>query len=333
MKIAFTICSNNYLAQAKILGDSLLQKDSNYKFVIGLCDELSEEIDYTFFKNIEIIPVAKINIYCFEEIIKKYHIVELNTSIKPSFFKYFIEKYDDLESLIYFDPDIQIFNDLSPIEEFLKVSDILLTPHILKPIPIDNLEPAENTFLNFGIYNLGFIALNPKSKNSKKLLDWWEERTLKIGFDRVCDGLFVDQLWINLVPLFFDKVKIVRELGFNVAPWNLHERNNIKSIEQGYLMGDNSKLIFYHFSSYNYETPNILSKYYNRYDNILLSNDIHKLYTQYHEKLIINKIDKFSKIKCFYLKEEIVKIEKRKNILTILKNNLLPPIIFRLFRK
>ena len=130
-----------------------------------------------------------------------------------------------------------------------------------------------------------------------------------------------------------NEVKIVRELGFNVAPWNLHERNNIKSIEQGYLMSDNSKLIFYHFSSYNYETPNILSKYYNRYDNILLSNDIHKLYTQYHEKLIINKIDKFSKIKCFYLKEEIVKIEKRKNILTILKNNLLAPIIFRLFRK
>ena len=87
MKIAFTICSNNYLAQAKILGDSLLDKNPDYKFVIGLCDEPSESIDYAFFENIEIIPVAKINIYCFAEIVKKYQIVELNTSIKPSFFK------------------------------------------------------------------------------------------------------------------------------------------------------------------------------------------------------------------------------------------------------
>ncbi|WP_303317369.1 hypothetical protein Q4Q34_01170 [Flavivirga abyssicola] len=333
MKIAFTICSNNYLAQAKVLGDSLLQKDPNYKFVIGLCDEFSDAIDYTFFENIEIIPVAKINIYCFEEIIKKYHIVELNTSIKPSFFKYFIEKYDDLESIIYFDPDIQIFNDFYSIEEFLKVNDILLTPHILKPVSVDNLKPVENTFLNFGIYNLGFIALNPKSKNTSKLLNWWEERTLKIGFDKVCDGLFVDQLWINLVPLFFDKVKIIRELGFNVAPWNLHERNNIKKIDQGYLMEDNSKLIFYHFSSYNYKTPNILSKYYNRYDKILLSSEVNKLYSQYHEKLIKNKVDEFSKIDCFYSKEEISKIEKRKSVFTILKNNLLPPIVLRLLRK
>ena len=85
MKIAFTICSNNYLAQAKILCDSLLENNPNYKVVIGLCDELSDSIDYSFFNNIEIINVSKIDIFCFEEIIKKYNIIELNTSIKPSF--------------------------------------------------------------------------------------------------------------------------------------------------------------------------------------------------------------------------------------------------------
>ncbi|MDQ8015272.1 MAG: glycosyltransferase, partial [Flavobacterium nitrogenifigens] len=200
MKIAFTICSNNYLAQAKILEYSLLEKNSDYKFIIGLCDEFSEDIDYSFLENIEIIPASQFGIYCFDEIIKKYDIVELNTSIKASFFKYLISKYENLETIIYFDPDIQIFNKLSLLEKYLKEYDILLTPHILNPIGVDDFSPAESSFLNYGIYNLGFLALNPKSQNARDLLDWWEDKTLKIGFSQVSNGLFVDQLWINLVP-------------------------------------------------------------------------------------------------------------------------------------
>jgi len=39
-KLAFTICSANYLAQAIALGDSLLQHNPSYTFVIGLVDEI-----------------------------------------------------------------------------------------------------------------------------------------------------------------------------------------------------------------------------------------------------------------------------------------------------
>lgn len=332
MKIAFTICSNNYLAQAKILGDSLLNKNPDYKFVIGLCDKLSDDIDYSFFKNIEIIPVSKINIYCFEEIINKYNIIELNTSIKPSFFKYFINRFHNLGSIIYFDPDIQIFNSLSGIEKYLEQDDILVTPHIIKPLAIDDLSPSENLFLNYGIYNLGFLALNPKSKNALDLLDWWEERTLKIGFDRVCQGLFVDQLWINLAPIFFSNVKVVMEYGFNVAPWNLHERYKIRQHSNDYLMEDNSKLVFYHFSSYNFRTPEILSKNYNRYDYVSLSNEVEELYENYHQKLIENRIEEFSEIKCCYIREVKEEIVKKESLLSVLKKNILPPICYKIVK-
>ena len=118
MKIAFTICSNNYLAQAKVLGDSLLANNPNYKMIIGLCDRLSDSIDYDFFSDFEIIPVLDLDIEVFDDIINKYDIVELNTSIKPVFFKYLMKKYNQLESLIYFDPDIQIFSSLNTIDDY-----------------------------------------------------------------------------------------------------------------------------------------------------------------------------------------------------------------------
>ena len=332
MKIAFTICSNNYLAQAKILGDSLLEKNPNYKFIIGLCDELSDDIDYSFFGNIEIIPVSQIGIYCFDDIIKKYDIIELNTSIKPSFFKYLINKHQSLETIIYFDPDIQIFNKLILLEKYLEMEDVLITPHILYPISVDHLQPSENSFLNYGIYNLGFLALNPKSKNAIDLLEWWEDKTLKIGFNRVSDGLFVDQLWINLAPIFFNNVKVLQEYGFNVAPWNLHERNSIHKNDSEYIMKDNSKLVFYHFSSYNYLKPELFSKYYNRYNSVELSKEIFELYNQYHDKLIQNKIAFFSEIKCQYIKveEEVV---KKKSYFKVILYNILPPFINKIIRK
>ena len=44
--IIFTLCSNNYLANAKTLGDSILNHRPNTMFVIGLVDERNCEIDY-----------------------------------------------------------------------------------------------------------------------------------------------------------------------------------------------------------------------------------------------------------------------------------------------
>lgn len=330
MKIAFTICSNNYLAQAKTLGDSLFEKNPDYKFVIGLCDELSTDIDYSFFEGVEIIPVSQIEIYCFDEIIKKYNIIELNTSIKASLFKYLISKHEGLETIIYFDPDIRVFNKLDLLEKYLEKDDILITPHILNPISVDDFSPSENLFLNYGIYNLGFLALNATSQDARNLLNWWEDKTLKIGFDRVSEGLFVDQLWINLAPVFFNNVKILKEYGFNVAPWNLHERNLIKKNNEQYIMQDGSKLVFYHFSSYNYTKPELISKRYNRYNSVVLSEEIHQLYDQYQNKLMENKIHFFSKIKCQYMKE-MDQIVKKKSLYKVVLYNVLPPFVYKIW--
>ncbi|WP_159085985.1 glycosyltransferase [Flavobacterium faecale] len=333
MKLAFTICSNNYLAQAKILGDSLLKHNPDYKMIIGLCDKKSDDIDYDFFEHIEIVAVEEINIPNFDEIIKKYDIVELNTSIKPSFFKYFIGKYKDLESIVYLDPDIQVFNKLDRLNTYLVANDILLTPHILKPISVDDMMPSESLFLNYGIYNLGFLALNPHCDNVLRFLNWWEQRTLTIGYDRVCDGLFVDQLWINFVPLFFDKVKILSDLGLNAAPWNLHERPMKLSSNSNFLMEDKTNLYLYHFSSYNYKLPQQFSKYYNRFKNIEEEDWLLNLYGQYHEKLLQNQVEVFSIVKCYYQKEVPIpiKVEKKKRKLKF--SDFIPPVIPYLVKK
>ncbi len=304
MKIAFTLCSNNYLAQAKTLGDSLIKHNPDYKFIIGLIDSLSPEINYSSGIGHEILPLENIGIPNLEELWKRYNIIELNTCIKPSYYKHLFSKYPDSEFIIFFDPDIMIFNKLSEVETELEENDFVLIPHIYKPIPVTDKRPNDHDFLNYGIYNLGFLGL----KNSKQIhnvfMPWWEERTIKLGYIRTSDGLFVDQLWFNLVPLFFNKISILTHTGYDVAPWNLQERT-LSLLDDEIIINNNQKLVFYHFSSYRFNNPGVF--FYN-YDRNLGRNVevLNHLYSKYHHLLIENNIEKYSKIKCHYsaLKEQ-----------------------------
>lgn len=297
MKLVFTICSNNYLSQAKTLGDSLMKYNPDYKFVIGLCDKKSAAIDYSFFEPYEIIEVGDLNIENFEWMLLNYYIIELNTSIKPFFFKHFIEKYKNLEVVMYFDPDIKIFNSLSYIENELQNKSILLTPHILSPIPLDGHTPSEADFLNYGIYNLGFIGVRP-SGSTFRMLDWWAERLAVQSFDRVSEGLFVDQLPINLVPIFFDNVVISKNPGLNFAYWNFHERE-ISKIDNTYYINETVPLIFFHFSSFKPVEPLDISFHQTRFElksESLLSHS----FSEYANELTKNKYFELKEIKCYY---------------------------------
>ena len=62
MLISFTLCSNNYLAQAKTLGDSFKKHHPDFEFIIGLVDDFSDQIDYTAFQDFTIIKAEDINI-------------------------------------------------------------------------------------------------------------------------------------------------------------------------------------------------------------------------------------------------------------------------------
>jgi hypothetical protein len=308
-KIAFTICSNNYLAQAKILGDSLCAHNPEYNFIVGLVDKKQVDIDYAFFEPYTIIPIEDISIPDFDSIWRKYTIIELNTSVKASFAKFLFKTYSEASCFFYFDPDIMVFSSLCSLEQEFLQADILLTPHINTPIPLDEKEPRENVFLNYGIYNLGFIGLH-KNENTLNFLNWWEERILNYGHIDVSQGVFVDQLYINHVPLFFEKVKILKEYGYNAAPWNLHERKEIQKIGNRYVMNDNSDLIFYHFSSFSYKTPEDLSKNYNRY-TFENCPKLVPLYEEYLYLLMQNNIVFYSNIPCWYVQARESILQKK----------------------
>jgi len=70
--VVFTLCSNNYLAHAKTLGDSIIVKNPDVIFIIGLVDKKSPAIDYSIFSEFEIIEYDEIQCVDFPRMLSSY---------------------------------------------------------------------------------------------------------------------------------------------------------------------------------------------------------------------------------------------------------------------
>ncbi len=263
----------------------------------------------------EILEVENIGIKCFSEMSLRYHTVELNTAVKPYYFQYFFNsKYVD--TIIYLDPDIQIFAPLNELEEELKINDIVITPHFTTPLN-DNKWQAEEDFLNSGLYNLGFIAVK-STTTSRNMIDWWAQRLRNKSYIDQKRGLFTDQIWINFVPLFFEKVKIFTNVGYNVAYWNLHER--VISYKNGaYYVNEKQPLVFFHYASYKPLNPTIISTGQTRF-TFEERPDIVPLFKGYCELILKNNYIFFNNFQCYFAKVK----EKIENDLLVAKISKVP---------
>ncbi|WP_304236720.1 glycosyl transferase [Jiulongibacter sediminis] len=301
MTVAFTICSNNYISQAKALADSLSLTNPEVKFYIGLADDFSgipQKYRGTY-SNCNLIEVKEVNIPNFKWMEENYDIIEFNTSVKPFYFSHLMQKHPEAENFVFFDPDIYVYKSISNIEKALQSNNIVLTPHLTSPI-----EDSRNDFfihehdiLNHGVFNLGFVAIN-NSDESKRFIKWWEERLATQCIHDLCNGLFVDQLWCNLVPSYFDNVLIDKDPGMNMAYWNLQERSISKENGQ-YIVNGTNPLTFFHFSTFNPDIADNIATKQNRYK---LSDrpDLQQLYADYEQKVKANHFQELKNIPCVY---------------------------------
>lgn len=319
-KIAFTLCSNNYLAQAKVLAESFLHFHPEFEFVIGLVDECDSEVDYTFFEPATTLKVSDININGFEDLNKKYNIVELNTAVKPFYFSYLFEN-KKADKIIYLDPDIMVFSRFVEVINLSDEKNIILTPQACSPID-DGFAPSDINLLGTGIFNLGFIALS-SYYNVSGFLNWWQERIVKYGFARLNENMFYDQLLINLVPVFFDNYFILKHPGYNMAAWNMHERTITYLSDEEIVVNTNYHLRFFHYSGYKLNKPEVLCSYSQRY-NFHNRSEVKPVFDLYFKKATEANFNKYSKISPVHGKSLIAneKLSKNKTLPSRIKEAL-----------
>jgi len=255
---AFTIISPNYRHFARVLMASLARHHPDWDQFVLLCGGEGAAAPLGTV-SIDELRLPHQKQFCF-----RYTLLELNTAVKPWMFEHLFAR--GYECVIYFDPDIVVY---SPLAELDDDSLLTLTPHITDFIGGDqHHHPSEQTILQAGTYNLGFLAVS-RTPELARFLNWWKE---KLEFQCVVDtprGLFVDQKWLDLAPGLFDRVRILRHDGYNVAYWNLAQRMDVIA---------SPRLRFFHFSGFDPAAPEMVSRHDPRQ---LTSGDARKLFDDY----------------------------------------------------
>lgn len=254
--IVYTSITLNYLPKAKILAKSLKQFHPDWKFHLLISDRVPAEKSSTYENELnqphfdkvvwaEELPIENIKGWIF-----KHTVVEICTAVKGPYLKYLADQGHD--KVMYIDPDIAIFNPLSPLEEWLDQYGILLAPHLLNYT--DNPQSIQDNeimgTLRHGTFNLGFLAVNSALEDGRRFVDWWAARLLNYCYADYERGLFTDQKWVDLVPSFFENLLIIRDPGYDVASWNLDCRALSFNEEGVLLVNGKYPLRFYHFTGY-----------------------------------------------------------------------------------
>jgi len=243
----FTSASFAYLDRVRVLAETLKKHQPDWTFWLCLCDEEPE--GYTFDIENEsidhVVRLTELNIPDLTQWTFCHDVIELCTAVKGAMLCHLFQL--GAEKVIYLDPDVAVFASLDPIVKILDEHSIVLTPHQLEP---DSELPAimdnEIGSLKHGIFNLGFIAV-ANNDTGRRFADWWNMRLMRFCWDDIPSGLFTDQRWCDLVPVFFPDTHILRDPGYNVASWNLSKRP-ITTDREGCIWAANKILRFFHFT-------------------------------------------------------------------------------------
>lgn len=164
--------------------------------------------------------------------------------------------------LICLDGDMEVFANLEYIYDALDEYDIVVTPHILKPLPRDGKLLRLEDICFSGSYNSAFFACSNRAP-AREFVEWWLKESLihkEIDFS-LCR--FSEQGWLRFVADFVDKVWINREPGLNYAYWRYDGKNFGHDGETWTV--ENQKLKLFHYTGLQFDDLSRISKWQNRY--------------------------------------------------------------------
>jgi len=256
----FTSITTNYLPKARVLATTLKRHHPDAVFHLVLSDTWPTEIDFSnepFDRlwRVEDLPIPNREAWIF-----KHAVVEMCTAVKGIAAREIAREYQP-KYLYYLDPDIAVLGKLDGLNAALDTNSVVLTPHLTTPeTEFAAIEDNEICAMRHGIYNLGFVGVNPTGEGLA-FLDWWSHRLLNYCYDDIPMGLFTDQRWVDHAPAFFPNLKIIREPQYNVATWNMNTRLVTGEVPYGLFVNGNP-LGFFHFSGFDSGAQEVMLKMY-----------------------------------------------------------------------
>ncbi|MDA8239838.1 MAG: hypothetical protein M0Z67_05630 [Nitrospiraceae bacterium] len=164
--------------------------------------------------------------------------VEYYFTCTPSLMRYVFKTFSDVDLITYLDADLFFFSNLESVDREFGDNSILIIGH--------RFPPALKHMEKNGIFNVGYVSIR-RDQAGFTCLESWRNQCLLWCRD-VSDGeRYADQKYLDDWPARFSGVRVLKQKGADVAPWNLANYLDSLRVHDGQVYIDEDPLVFYHF--------------------------------------------------------------------------------------
>jgi hypothetical protein len=212
-----TIVTRKFFPLAKVLYQSLAKHGKEFSFWVLVIDDDQRSLEST--AQIKICrPVDLVSSPAGRAIFDKYAHTNkdlLRWALKPVMIAWLLDQHAG--KAMFCDPDLYFVNSYEFIFSGLDEADVLLTPH-WNNINVYEFEDGLFSIMRNGMFNAGFVAA---SRKGLPALNWWAG-VCHYKMDRQPElGVYDDQKYLDVLPVEFEGVRILRHKGCNLASWNI----------------------------------------------------------------------------------------------------------------
>lgn len=182
--------------------------------------------------------------------------VEYFFTCSPALPRYLLGTHPEIDLITYLDADLQFFSSTAPVFEAIRDGSVLIVPHRFP----EHLKALEV----YGVYNVGLLAFR-NDVDGLRVLERWHTQCIAWCYDRVEDGRFADQKYLDAWP-GQPGVVVLRHPGANLAPWNVMAHTVDATGDPPTV--DGRPLVFYHFQGVRQIGPGLWDIRVDRYGTI-----------------------------------------------------------------
>lgn len=277
MKYHFCTCfDNNYLLYGYTLYQSLLNTGADFVlYIVCLDTAVYDNLKKLSLSHVELIPLAEIEESDpeFASTAETRNRIEYIFTLSPVMPLYILKKYPAIDILTYLDADLYFFTAPEKMYQLLGDRSVLVVEHDFYP------DQAENAKL-YGRFNMAF-QLYRNDEAGLACLAHWRKQCIEWCYDRVEDGKFADQKYLEDWPEKFHAVIAPNDSGAGLAQWNCGKHQFDFSGKTPAV--DNHPVIYYHYQGCKLMEMDIVvatSAPYNKYIPNKVSDYFYSVYYQ-----------------------------------------------------
>lgn len=235
-----TYFDSNYLLRGLTLYRSLVATGCSFKLhVLALDDQALALIGRLHLPNLEAFGLCDLEAWApsLLRVKAERSLIEYYFTITPQVPLFFLDRHLDINLITCLDADLYFYSSPEALFDELGTASVLITPHRYP----ESLKSHEM----YGLYNVQFQSFR-RDDTGLACLNRWRDQCLEWCYDRIEDGKYADQKYLDEWPeRYGDGLVVAENPGCGVAPWNW-------SSYPMELEGDNMTiggcpLVFYHF--------------------------------------------------------------------------------------